>query len=52
MENWFISGGWVTLSMIIAGIAQGKSRSGFWWWFFGLIAGPFALLVLLLVRKR
>lgn len=52
MENWFITGWWVLLSMIIAGIAQGKNRSGFWWWVCGLIAGPGALLILLLVRKR
>lgn len=43
--------GWLTLSLVIAGIAQGKNRSGLGWWFLGLIFGPFALLVLLLLDR-
>ena len=42
---------WATLSLVIAGIAQGKNRSGFWWWVLSLFLGPFALLILLLVSK-
>jgi hypothetical protein len=39
--------GWLTLSMVIAGIAQGKNRSGLAWWLLGVLLGPLALLVLL-----
>jgi hypothetical protein len=41
--------GWGTLSLIIAGIAQGKNRSGLGWWLIGLVLGPIGLLVLLFV---
>lgn len=44
--------GWVTLAMIIAGIAQGKNRSGLGWFILGLIGGPIALVILLLLWKN
>ncbi|HEY1041462.1 MAG TPA: hypothetical protein VGE63_01925 [Candidatus Paceibacterota bacterium] len=44
--------GWFSLSLIIAGIAQGKNRSGFNWWIAGLFFGPLALLFLVLSEKR
>src|SRR5262245_57261635 len=48
MENQIqVSIGWGTLSLIVAGIAQGKNRSGLAWWLLSLIFGPFALLILL-----
>ncbi|GEM_PF-6562619 len=47
MENKEFVLGWGTLSLIIAGIAQGKNRSGLGWWLIGLLLGPIALVVLL-----
>ena len=41
--------GWGTLSLINAGLAQGKGRSGFAWWLLSLLLGPgatFAIVVL------
>jgi hypothetical protein len=32
--------GWGTLSLINAGLAQSKGRSGFLWWLFSLFLGP------------
>ncbi len=34
--------GWGTLSLINAGLAQAKGRSGFAWWLISLVAGPVA----------
>lgn len=52
MENQIQVGfGWGTLSLIIAGIAQGKNRSGLAWWLLGLFFGPLALLVLLFLDR-
>ena len=36
--------GWGTLSLINAGLAQTKGRSGFMWWLASLILGPIATL--------
>lgn len=49
MDNGAVT--WFSLSLIISGIAQGMNRSGWLWWFFGLIAGPLALLCLVLAGK-
>jgi hypothetical protein len=43
--------GWGTLALITAGIAQGKNRSGLCWFLLGLLGGPIALFVLLLLSK-
>lgn len=43
--------GWGTLALIIAGIAQGKNRSGFGWFMLGLLGGPVVLLFLCFFRK-
>jgi hypothetical protein len=32
--------GWFTLSLINAGLAQSKGRSGLGWWFASLLFGP------------
>ncbi len=32
--------GWGTLSLINAGLAQGKNRSGLLWWVLSLFLGP------------
>lgn len=34
--------GWGTLSLINAGLAQSKGRSGLLWWVLSLILGPLA----------
>lgn len=43
--------GWGTLSLINAGLAQGKNRSGFLWWFISLFLGPLATFILVLLSK-
>ncbi|MDF3983552.1 antitermination protein NusB [Luteibacter sp. PPL201] len=43
--------GWGTLSLINAGIAQGKNRSGLAWWALSLLLGPLATLILVLLPK-
>jgi hypothetical protein len=48
-----VSGGlfWFTLSLINAGLAQGKGRSALTWWFWSLLLGPLATL-LIVIRPR
>jgi hypothetical protein len=43
--------GWGTLTLINAGLAQGKGRSGFVWWLFSLLLGPLATLFLVLLPR-
>ncbi|MCD0485419.1 hypothetical protein [Streptacidiphilus sp. ASG 303] len=42
------AGGWFTLSLVNAGLAQGKGRSGLNWWFVSLLLGPIATLLIVL----
>ncbi len=45
--------GWGTLSLINAGLAQGKNRSGLAWFLISLLLGPIAsLLIVVLPRNR
>jgi hypothetical protein len=47
--------GWGTLSLINAGLAQGKGRSGLTWWLLSLILGPIATLLIVVLddaRRR
>ena len=47
--------GWGTLSMINAGLAQGKGRSGLNWWLLSLLLGPIATFLIVIlepVKKR
>jgi hypothetical protein len=45
--------GWFSLSLINAGLAQCKGRSGLGWWFASLFLGPIAtLLIVVLEPKR
>ncbi|MFD1217091.1 MULTISPECIES: antitermination protein NusB [Microbulbifer] len=48
-REWLV--GWGTLSLINAGLAQGKNRSGLLWWILSLIFGPLATLVIVLLSK-
>lgn len=43
--------GWGTLSLINAGLAQGKNRSGLNWFLLSLLMGPLATLLLVLCDK-
>jgi hypothetical protein len=40
------SAAWFTLSLINAGLAQGKGRSGLNWWLLSLLLGPFATFLI------
>jgi len=41
--------GWFTLSLINAGLAQGKGRSGLNWWLASLLLGPVATFLIVAV---
>lgn len=41
--------GWGTLSLINAGLAQSKGRSGAGWWALSLLLGPVATLLLVVL---
>lgn len=43
--------GWFTLSLINAGLAQGKRRSGLAWWLVSLLIGPLATLLIVLLPE-
>ena len=38
--------GWGTLSLVNAGLAQGKGRSGLVWWAISLLLGPIATFLI------
>ena len=42
--------GWFTLSLINAGLAQAKGRSGFNWWLASLLLGPLCTLLIVLLE--
>ena len=46
-----VSGGtlWFTLSLVNAGLAQGKGRSGLAWWLLSLLLGPLATLLIVIL---
>ncbi|UFJ63176.1 hypothetical protein [Brevibacillus sedimenti] len=50
MENEFFVG-WGTLSLINAGLAQAKNRSGLNWFFLSLFLGPIATLIIVVSDK-
>jgi hypothetical protein len=41
--------GWGTLSLINAGLAQSKNRSGLLWWALSLILGPVATFLIVVL---
>jgi hypothetical protein len=43
--------GWGTLSLINAGLAQSRNRSGLAWWFASLFIGPLATLLIVVLPK-
>ncbi len=48
MEETSYSVGWLALSLINAGLAQSKNRSGLAWWAGSLLLGPVATLLVVL----
>lgn len=43
--------GWGTLSLLNAGLAQAKGRSGLAWWLVSIFLGPIATLLIVLLDK-
>jgi len=41
--------GWGTLSLINAGLAQSKGRSGLVWWLISLLLGPVATFLIVVL---
>jgi hypothetical protein len=41
--------GWGTMSLINAGLAQAKGRSGLAWWFCSLFLGPLATFLIVVL---
>ncbi|MBC7967520.1 MAG: hypothetical protein H7Z17_16520 [Fuerstia sp.] len=41
-----------TLSLINAGLAQSKGRSGFLWWLLSLLLGPIATLLIVVLPSK
>ena len=44
--------GWGTLSLINAGLAQAKNRSGLLWWVASVFFGPLATLLIVVMPKH
>ncbi len=44
--------GWGTLSLINAGLAQAKGRSGFLWWLASLLLGPVATFLIVVLERK
>lgn len=49
-EQYFV--GWGTLSLINAGLAQGKNRSGLNWFLISLLLGPIATFLIVVLDKK
>lgn len=49
MEHTEFAVGWGTLSLINAGLAQAKGRSGLTWWLVSLLLGPISTLLIVLL---
>jgi len=48
-QNYVV--GWGTLTLINAGLAQGKNRSGLNWFLLSIFLGPLATFILLFMEK-
>jgi hypothetical protein len=49
-QTQFVAG-WGTLSLVNAGLAQAKGRSGLLWWLFSLLLGPIATLLIVVLPR-
>lgn len=52
MDNSAYFVGWGTLSLINAGLAQSKGRSGLMWWLVSLLIGPLATLLIVVLPRN
>lgn len=43
--------GWGTLSLLNAGLAQSKGRSGLAWWLLSLFLGPLATFLIVILDR-
>ncbi|WP_293003604.1 hypothetical protein [Nevskia sp.] len=43
--------GWITLSLINSGLAQGKGHPGLLWWLASMLLGPIATLIIVVVPR-
>ena len=50
-NGWFLFRGVGTLSLINAGLAQGKGRGGLLWWVLSLLIGPIATLLIVVLPR-
>ncbi|MBS4216783.1 hypothetical protein KHA96_00470 [Bacillus sp. FJAT-49711] len=50
-DNGFFVG-WGTLTLINAGLAQAKNRSGLNWFLLSIILGPVATFLLVIMEKK
>ncbi len=51
MENTEFFVGWGTLTLINAGLAQAKGRSGLLWWLISLVLGPIATFLIVVLPR-
>ncbi len=51
MENAEFFVGWGTLTLINAGLAQAKGRSGLIWWLISLLLGPIATFLIVILPR-
>lgn len=49
-QNGQYAVGWFTLSLINAGLAQAKGRTGLGWWLASLFLGPVATLLIVVLE--
>jgi hypothetical protein len=52
MENAEFFVGWGTLTLINAGLAQAKGRSGLIWWAISLLVGPVATFLIVILPRE
>jgi len=50
IESGEFVAGWGTLSLINAGLAQGKGRGGLIWWLVSLLFGPIATFLIVVLE--
>jgi len=51
VEQSQVAVGWGTLSLINAGLAQSKGRSGLAWWLISLLIGPIATFLIVVLPR-
>ena len=51
-ENREFFVGWGTLSLINAGLAQSKGRSGLLWWLTSIVLGPIATFLIVILPRE